>query len=36
MVINIGGHHMACIIDGKVWDTWNSTEGCVGNYWIKK
>ena len=35
MIINIGGHHMACIIDGKIWDIWNSTEGCVGNYWVK-
>ena len=35
MVINIGGHHMACIVDGKIWDTWDSTSGCIGNYWVK-
>ena len=35
MVAHIGGHHTVCIKDGKVWDTWDSTEGCVGNYWIK-
>lgn len=32
---NIGGHHEVAIIDGKVWDTWNSTQGCIGNYWVK-
>ena len=33
---NIGGHHEVAIIDGKVWDTWNSTSRCIGNYWIKQ
>lgn len=33
---NIGGHHEVAIVDGKVWDTWDSTDGCVGNYWIKE
>lgn len=36
---NIGGHHEVCIKQHegkfKVWDTWNSTDGCIGNYWIK-
>lgn len=32
---NIGTHHEVAIIDGKVWDIWDSTDGCVGNYWIK-
>ena len=32
---NIGGHHEVAIIDGKVWDIWDSTEGCIGNYWTK-
>lgn len=32
---NIGGNHEVAIIDGKVWDTWDSTEGCIGNYWVK-
>ena len=32
---NIGGHHEVAIVDGKVWDIWDSTEGCIGNYWIK-
>lgn len=33
---NIGGHHEVAIVDGKVWDTWDSTEGCIGNYWTKE
>jgi hypothetical protein len=32
----IGGHHVVAIVEGRVWDTWNSTDGCIGNYWIKK
>lgn len=34
-VANIGGHHIVAIVDGKVWDTWDSTDGCIGNYWVK-
>jgi hypothetical protein len=33
---NIGGHHEVAIVDGKVWDIWDSTGGCIGNYWIKE
>lgn len=32
---HIGGNHTVCIKDGKVLDTWDSTEGCIGNYWTK-
>ena len=35
MVAMIGGHHIVAIIDGKVWDIWDSTDGCIGNYWTK-
>ena len=35
IVANIGGHHTVAIIDNKVYDTWNSTKGCIGNYWTK-
>lgn len=45
LVCNIGGHHMVSIKptwhgDGfncryKVHDIWNSTGGCIGNYWRK-
>ena len=43
IIAHIGGHHIVCIKpaegDGfnrkfKVHDTWNSTHGCIGNYWI--
>lgn len=33
---NIGGHHEVAIVDGQVWDTWDSTDGCIGNYWVKQ
>jgi hypothetical protein len=36
LVANIGGNHIVAIIDGKVWDIWDSTGGCIGNYWVKK
>ena len=35
VIANIGSHHIVAIIDGKVWDTWDSTEGCIGIYWVK-
>lgn len=45
VVANIGGHHIVCIKehceDGnqhglyKIFDTWDSTSGCIGNYWTK-
>ena len=34
-VAHIGGHHMVAIVDCKVWDIWNSTGKCIGNYWTK-
>ena len=33
IVANIGGGHIVAIIDRRVWDTWDSTNGCIGNYW---
>lgn len=35
-VANIGGNHTVCIKNGKVMDIWDSIDGCIGNYWIKK
>lgn len=39
VIANIGGHHIVAIIpvNGKykVHDTWDSTKGCIGNYWTK-
>ena len=36
VLANIGGHHIVAIIDGKVNDIWDSTDGCIGNVWIKE
>ena len=39
VIAKIGGHHIVCIkihdYEHKVFDTWNSTGGCIGNYWTK-
>lgn len=45
IVANIGGHHMVAIMptdnldkqeNWKVFDIWDSTDGCIGNYGTKK
>ena len=36
IIANIGGHHTVAIIFGRVYDTWDSTDGCIGNYWTEK
>ena len=36
IIANIGGHHIVAIICGVVYDIWDSTDGCIGNYWIKE
>ena len=35
-IAHIGGHHIVAIINSKVNDTWDSTDGCIGNYWVKE
>ena len=35
IVSMIGCHHIVAIIDGKVNDIWDSTDGCIGNYWVR-
>lgn len=45
VIANIGGHHIVCIkptfhgegIDSryKIHDIWDSSRGCIGNYWTK-
>lgn len=35
IVCTMGGHHLTCIINGKIWDTWNCGYKCVGNYWVR-
>jgi hypothetical protein len=32
---HIGGHHVVAIIGGTVVDTWDSTDGCIGNYFYR-
>jgi len=36
IIAHIGGHHLVAIVNGKVFDIWDSTAGCIGNYWIVK
>lgn len=36
IVANIGGGHIVAIVDGYVKDTWDSTDGSIGNYWIRQ
>ena len=35
IIANIGGGHIVAIINGKVWDTWDSTDGRIGNFWVE-
>ena len=35
LFVNAGSGHVAAIVDGKIWDTWDSTWTKIGNYWIK-
>ena len=35
-IVNLGAQHTACVKNGQVWDTWDSSNEVVGNYWIKK
>ena len=32
--ISIGAAHVTSMVDGKIYDIWNCTHKCVGNYWI--
>lgn len=34
-IMHIGSHHVSCIVDGRVNDIWDCSEGCVGNYWVR-
>ena len=36
IVAHLGGNHVVAIHGYKVCDTWDSTDGCIGNYWIKR
>lgn len=34
-IAHIGTHHIVAIVDGKIHDTWDCSEYCVGNFWVK-
>lgn len=36
IVAHIGTHHVVAIMSGQVWDTWDSTSGAIGVYWVKE
>ena len=36
IVANAGSHHLICIIDGTVHDTWDSSKQTMHKYWWKK
>lgn len=36
VIAHIGGNHIVAIIEGQVNDTWDSTAGCIGNYWVNE
>ena len=35
IIANIGCHHIVAIIAGCICDIWDSSDGCIGNYWTK-
>jgi hypothetical protein len=35
VLAHIGGHHIVAIMSGQVWDHWNSTNGTIGQVWVK-
>lgn len=35
IVANVGTHHIVAIMDGRIYDTWNSSGGKVGNLWVR-
>lgn len=32
---HIGGHHVVAIVEGRIYDIWDSSNGCVGNYYVR-
>lgn len=36
MIANIGGGHIVAIMFGQVYDTWDCTHKCIGNYWERR
>lgn len=36
VIADCGGHHIVAIVEGQIWDTWNSTSGSIGIVWVKQ
>lgn len=36
IICHIGGHHVTCIVAGKINDIWDCSNKCIGNYWTKE
>ncbi len=35
ILASIGGHHVVAIIHYKILDIWDSSNKCIGNYWVR-
>lgn len=33
IIAHIGGNHIVAIVNHKVYDIWDSTDYCIGNFW---
>lgn len=36
VIASIGAHHITCISGGRILDTWDCSDRCIGNYWTKE
>lgn len=36
IIAHIGGHHVVAIVDGVINDIWDSSNKCIGNYYVQK
>lgn len=36
IIANIGGCHIAAIVNGRIYDIWDSSCRCIGNYWVRE
>ena len=35
ILANIGTHHAVAIMGGQIWDIWDSSDGAIGQVWVK-
>ena len=33
-ILSLAGH-LVVVVNGKLWDIWDCSDRCVGNYWVK-